>query len=72
MKKVFLRTISLIMCLIMILSCNLMANAAMVTDTNNTIIEDNEFTILYPVNITEDTEDFCTYNRRTNSLNISP
>lgn len=76
MKKVFLRTISLIMCLIMILSCNLMANAAMVTDTNNTIIEDNEFTILYPVNITEDTEDFIVpiTDARTRSiyhLNVS-
>ncbi len=58
MRKLFLRTVSLITCLIMMISCNLMANAATLTNTNDTTNEYDDYIILYPINITEDAEDF--------------
>ena len=42
----------------MMISCNLMANAATLTNTNDTTNEYDDYIILYTINITEDAEDF--------------
>lgn len=75
MKKIFSSIISLVMCTILVLSCSLVSSAEE-ANINGVELGSTEYTILYPVEITEDTEEFIVpiSNPKTRSvyhLNVS-